>query len=159
MLSIEVELRDLLVELADVQQGLLDLLSEKRTHAAAGRWEALTQTQTRHDELLGELERLHERRLGLLARAAEAGHPSDSLTTLADRIELEEPQVKSELRRVAARMRLLQHESLTAWVVTQRSLLHLTHLLEILATGGRLRPTYGRETLPVSQGTYVDHEA
>ena len=156
---IEQQLRDLLHDLAETQQDLLELLSDKRKLAAAGDWDALAMTQERHDDLLKRLERLHARRLELLRLAAAAGHPSDSLTTLVDRIDLETPHVRSELRQVATRMRLLQHESLTTWVVTQRSLLHLSHLLEILATGGRMRPTYGRETLPVSQGSYVDQQA
>jgi hypothetical protein len=29
-------------------------------------------------------------------------------------------------------------------VIAQRTLIHLSQLLEIIATGGRLQPTYGR---------------
>ena len=43
----------------------------------------------------------------------------------------------------AERSRLLQHQSLTNWVLVQRSLLHLSQLIEIIATGGRPKPTYG----------------
>ena len=57
----------------------------------------------------------------------------------------------------AGKSRLLQHQSLTNWVVVQRTLLHLSQLLEIIATGGRLRPTYGKESPAASGGALLDH--
>ena len=59
----------------------------------------------------------------------------------------------------STRMRLLQHQSLTNWVLAQRSILHLSQLLEIIATGGRLQPTYGRDESSASSGALVDREA
>jgi hypothetical protein len=56
-------------------------------------------------------------------------------------------------------MRLLQHHSLTNWVLAQRSLLHITQLLEIVATGGRLQPTYGKGASSHARGALVDQEA
>jgi hypothetical protein len=56
-------------------------------------------------------------------------------------------------------MRLLQHQSLANWVLAQRVMLHLSQLLEIFATGGRLQPTYGRGEMPTSSGALVDREA
>jgi hypothetical protein len=48
-----------------------------------------------------------------------------------------------EARENAARMRVLQHHSLVNWVLAQRALLHVSQLLEIIATGGRTQPNYG----------------
>jgi hypothetical protein len=54
---------------------------------------------------------------------------------------------------------LLQHESLTNWVLVQRSLLHLSQLIEIVATGGRTQPTYGNGSRRLSCGALVDRAA
>ena len=59
----------------------------------------------------------------------------------------------------AAKMRLLQHHSLTNWVLAQRSLLHVSQLLEIIATGGRMQPTYGDRDALHGRGTLVNQEA
>ena len=56
-------------------------------------------------------------------------------------------------------MRLLQNQSITNWVLAQRSLLHVSQLLEIIATGGRLQPTYGEGETVHSVGSLVNQEA
>jgi hypothetical protein len=62
------------------------------------------------------------------------------------------PQVK----KTAARARLLQHQALANWVLAQRTVLHLSQILEIIATGGRLQPTYGKENPIAAGGSLVD---
>jgi hypothetical protein len=47
-------------------------------------------------------------------------------------------------------MRVLQHHSLANWVLAQRRLLHVAQSLEIIATGGRMRPTYGDTELYIT---------
>jgi len=54
---------------------------------------------------------------------------------------------------------LLQHHSLVNWVVIQRTLLHLSQMLEIIATGGRLQPTYGKGESSTASGTLMDWAA
>jgi hypothetical protein len=53
-------------------------------------------------------------------------------------------------------MRLLQNQSITNWVLAQRSLLHVSQLLEIIATGGRLQPTYGEGETVNAVGSLQD---
>ena len=56
-------------------------------------------------------------------------------------------------------MRLLQHQSLTNWVLAQKALLHVAQMLEIIATGGRLKPTYGKDAWPrTPRGRLVDQD-
>ncbi len=64
-----------------------------------------------------------------------------------------------EIRDARARARLLQHQSLTNWVFVQRTLIHLSQMLEIIATGGRLHPTYGKGDTADTSGNLVDQEA
>jgi hypothetical protein len=55
-----------------------------------------------------------------------------------------------------SRTRLLQHQSLTNWVIIQRTLLHLSQVIEIIATGGRMQPTYDKNP---ARGALVDQTA
>jgi hypothetical protein len=56
-------------------------------------------------------------------------------------------------------MRLLHHQSLANWVLAQRTLLHIAQMLEIVATGGRLQPTYDPANVSSPGGALVDHAA
>jgi hypothetical protein len=67
--------------------------------------------------------------------------------------------VQASIREAANRTQLLRHQSLTNWVVVQRSLLHLSQLIEIIATGGRPKPTYDKGPGSHSGGALVDRAA
>jgi hypothetical protein len=71
----------------------------------------------------------------------------------------ERQKLTPTMREATARMRLLQHHSLTNWVLVQRTLIHLSQMLEIIATGGRLKPTYGKDDSVNSGGFLVDQAA
>ena len=68
-------------------------------------------------------------------------------------------ELTRQVQDAATRARLLQHQSLTNWVLVQRTLLHLSHLLEIIATGGRMRTTYGKGEHAHASGALVDRAA
>jgi hypothetical protein len=63
------------------------------------------------------------------------------------------------VKEASAKMQLLQHHSLAGWVLAQRSLLHVSQLLEILATGGRMQPTYGSRESIHACGSMLNQEA
>ena len=108
----------------------------------------------------GRLQACQERRQALLAQAAAEGLPANDLKSLADALPASERSALSpRIREAAARMRLLQHHSLTNWVLVQRTLIHLSQVLEIIATGGRLKPTYGKGDSVDSGGVLVDQAA
>jgi hypothetical protein len=116
--------------------------------------------QRRELDLTARLERCHERRAELLAQAAGDGLPSDSLRALGSALSKSERKpLDDSIREAAARSRLLQHHSLTNWVLTQRTLLHLAQLLEIIGTGGRTSPTYGKGEPRGASGALMDHAA
>ena len=152
---IESELDAFLQSLDRAQQDLIDLLAAKRRCAAEGDWEGLDRLRGRHDELLARLDAMTGRREELLRQAAAAGYAARDLTDLARHLP-RRAALDQRLRQATARMRLVQHESLAAWVVTQRAVLHLAHLLELLATGGEPRPTYGRHPQEAGAGAMVD---
>ena len=156
----ESEIGALLAELADVQSGLLDVLGEKRKLIVAGNVEALSAMAGREQELADRLQACHDRRQQLLARADAEGLPADSIESLSGRLpDSSRKRVQASIREAAGRMQLLRNESLTNWVVVQRTLLHLAQMLEIIATGGQIQPTYGGREAPRAGGALVDRAA
>ena len=97
------------------------------------------------------------RREQLLARAAQEGLPAKSIQAVAERLPAADGgELCQRVDLARRRSRLLQQQSLVNWVVVQRTLLHLSQLLEIIATGGRLQPTYGERRLVAAGGAMVD---
>src|SRR5689334_10640461 len=156
----ESEIGALLAELADVQSSLLTVLGEKRALIVRGDIAALTAIGSREAELAARLQACHERRQQLLAQADADGLPADSIQSLSVRLsDSSRKNVQASIREAANRSQLLRHQSLTNWVVVQRSLLHLSQMIEILATGGRPKPTYDKGSGSSSGGTLVDRAA
>ncbi len=158
--ELETQLAALLDELSNVQTEMLEVLSAKRDLMADGDLAGIQELHPRESELCQRLQNCHDRRAGLLATAAAQGRPNDSLRQLAASL----PAAKTgglsrQVKQATAKMRLLQHQSLTNWVLAQRSMLHLAQLLEIIATGGRLQPTYGEDDSSMSSGALVDRDA
>jgi hypothetical protein len=153
----EQDIADLLTDLAGVQGELLSLLSEKRQMLAATDYEALTTTAQREQQLIESLTACHRRRQQLLNRAGDEGLPSDSIRSLSSVLPVaSQPRVFPEIEQAERRSRFLQQECLTNWVLVQQTLLHLSQMIEIIATGGRSLPTYGNGSDRTSSGALVD---
>ena len=160
MTTWETDLADLLSELSNSQGELLAVLAEKCDRMAATDVEGMAQLETRERLLCDRLEACHQRRGELLRRAGEQGLPSGSIEELATVLpDGSRAKLGKQVKESSARVRLLQHQSLTNWVLAQRTLLHLSQLLEIIASGGRLKPTYGRGESIHARGALVDHQA
>jgi hypothetical protein len=154
--SWEAEFAELLGELSLVQTDMLDALAEKRAVLMRADGGGLEAINIREELLVDRLQHCLERRLKLLARAAELGHSAPNLRILAQSLPAaQHRQIAPQLDEAARRARAVQHESLTNWVIAQRTLIHLSQLLEIIATGGRLQPTYG-SAAPVSTGALLN---
>ena len=141
----DADFTSLLDELTAVQTELLAVLEQKRRLLGQMDSDGLDAIQEREGALVGRLQQCQDRRQVLLDQAAETGTPATNLRSLArargnERHRASEPR----LQQAQLQARLLQHNALTNWVIAQKTLLHLTHLLEIVATGGRLQPTYGQ---------------
>ena len=158
--SWETDIAALLTELSEVQSAILALLGEKRVALAAGDSEALSAIGGREQRLVERLQACHDRRQEMLQLAASEGLPSDSIESLSGSLPAEtRDRMQASIHEARVRSRLLQHQSLTNWVLVQRSLLHLSQLIEIIATGGRLQPTYGKGSDRQNCGSLVDRAA
>jgi len=156
----DTELAELLGRLSDAQRQLLTLLTKKADLLASRDHQGLAALMPEEESLCAELQACYQRRQSLLAEAEEAGLPSDSILSLAETLptETEKPLEKS-VQESVERSRLLRHQSVTQWVVVQRTLLHLSHMLEIIATGGQSEPTYGNGGASTSSGALMDRAA
>ncbi len=158
----EMEIADLLVDMSDVQQGLLDVLAQKRDLMVAGDIEGMTAIQSREVELASELEQCHVRRRDLLQRTVAEGLPASSLGRLTDVLPFNRRRtLQGQLHDSNQRNNLIRNQSLSNWVLAQRSLLHLSQLLDIIATQGRsATATYDpKGTGAPSGGALVDGTA
>jgi flagellar biosynthesis/type III secretory pathway chaperone len=154
------QIADLLNELSQVQTELLEFLQEKRAMMSTREPEMIAAFHEREQELSQRLQQCHDRRAALLAEAGQQGMPDDSLTSLTEALPAGETRMlRQQMQETSSRMRLLQHHSLTNWVLAQRALLHVSQLLEILATGGRMQPTYGNASSVNSRGSLLNSEA
>lgn len=155
----DMEIADLLTELSAVQKELLEIFSAKRDMLRTANLSALDAMQPREQAMIDRLQACHDRRAALLENAKLEGSAATTLTELAGEQPNGNPLVSTAIKQVAGQARLLQHQSLANWVFTQRTLIHLSQLLEIIATGGRARPTYGVSERNQPSGALVDQAA
>ena len=142
----ETEIAELLDELSDVQRELLEVLEAKRDCMASNDSQGMLELHPRTESLCDRLQICHQRREELLVKARECGMPAENRGRLASIIpSSQRGRMKRRVKEASSRMQLLQHHSLTNWVLAQRTILHLSQLLEIIATGGQLQPTYSRD--------------
>ena len=154
------QVADLLNELSQVQTELLDLLRQKQLRMASQSPADLVSLVEREQELAARLQACHDRRAALLEQARQEGLPDDSIASLAEAVEGSPRRpLSQQVKEASSRMRLLQHHSLVNWVLAQRALLHVAQLLEIIATGGRMQPTYGKIAGPTTRGNLLNSEA
>jgi hypothetical protein len=158
--SIEAEAADLLTDLLAGQDEMLEILNRKTTMLGEVDQEGLANIAGDEERLLGTLQECLKRREELLARAGSEGLPSSSIQALAKALPpVQREPLSKQIAAAGAQSRLLQHQSLINWVLIQRTLIHLSQLLEIIATGGRIQPTYGKAELACAHGAMVDQEA
>jgi hypothetical protein len=156
----ETEISDLLTELSHTQDQVLALLAEKRQMLLRFDNVGLQALVPREEELVSRLQTCLERRGTLLQHADEAGLPHENLQSLAAALPASQGKpLARDMARASSQARILRHQSITHWVLVQRSLIHLAQMLEIIATGGRSQPTYGKGATNVSSGGLVDQAA
>ncbi len=151
------QLTNFLSDLSSVQDASLELLTRKRKLLVASDREGLLALGSEEEQLIQRLQGCLTRREELLRQAAGQGLPSESIRSLAGTLpKAQRAPLTAEIQKVTSQARLLQHHSLTNWVLVQRTLIHLSQMLEIIATGGRLKPTYGKDYVDSNHGTLLN---
>ena len=156
--SWESQLAALLERLSAAQQELLALLARKRELLMARDHRGLASLADREQQLGDELRACHVERQRLLDAADAEGLPHESLADLSAALPRDgaRRQLGGSIADARQRARLIRHECLTQWVAVQRTVLHLSQMLEIIATGGRPQPTYGKGPGLARGGALID---
>jgi hypothetical protein len=153
----ESDLANFLSHLSAVQEKTLDVLVRKGKALADADAAGLTAIGTEEDQLVAGLQECLHQREDLLQRAGREGSPAKDVRSLAKAVPSRSRlRVQEQVRLASHRARLLHHHSLVNWVLVQKALIHLSQLLEILATGGRLQPTYHKDGSAPASGALVD---
>ena len=156
----ESELAAFLTDLSAVQEESLEILTRKRQLLVEADMEGLAEIAGREQALIKRLQQSLKTREELLERAAAEGLPADSLRSLATALpDRQKGPLADQLDQATGRARLLKHHALTNWVVVQRTLIHLSQMLDIIATGGQMQPTYDRKDSVEASGALVDRAA
>jgi hypothetical protein len=158
--TLESELAALLERLSAAQQELLSLLAAKREFIIRRDHAGLASLAAREAGLAEDLSACHAERQRLLAAADAGGLPHRSIADLAAALPVSAAKrLNGSVAEARQRSRLIRHECLTQWVAVQRTVLHLSQMLEIIATGGRAAPTYGKSGGPQCSGALMDQAA
>ncbi|MGW8256984.1 MAG: flagellar export chaperone FlgN [Thermoguttaceae bacterium] len=153
----ENEIAELLTDILAVQDDLFLNLAKKRDLLKTADLSGLNALAQEEEQLVSRLQECIHRREQMLARTAEDGQKARSIRELAKKLPAtSKGGISDRLDSVSSRARLLQHHSFTNWLVVQRTLIHLSQLIEIIATGGRLQPTYGDREYINANGALVD---
>ena len=156
----ESELAAMLGDLLGVQDSFLKLLARKRELLIASDTAGLDGLAGEEQQLVQSLQGCVDRRQTLLEQARREGLPSESIQALSTALPVEQQhRLHPQVALAKSNSRLLQHHSLAHWAAVQRTLLHLSHLLEIFATGGQMKPTYSEEEKSRASGALIDRAA
>jgi len=155
--SFESDLAAFLQRLSAVQDRTLEVLARKRRMLVESDVPGLEAAGQEERQLVESLQQCLDQREELLGRARQEGLPSESVRSLTKALPGQARRdLLDQVQQATLRSRLLQHHSLTNWVLVQKTLIHLSQLLEIIATGGRLQPTYGKDQCAGPTGALVD---
>mgnify|MGYP001556653731 CR=1 FL=1 len=156
----ESDIAALLNDLMAVQGELLALLARKQSLIREKDTAGLAELPAQEEALIKRLAECHARREQFLKDAQADGVAANSILSLAGQLpEGRQSRLYATVKDAQTHSRLLYHQSLANLLIVQRSLIHLSQMIEIIATGGRSRPTYSREGKSVESGSLVDHAA
>ena len=142
-----------LQDLVDAQGELLAFLRRRRETLVSGEPEATTALNAEETQLAERLGELHQRRAALMT---EAGDPA-SLEDAARRrgSDAAPGGLWEDARRNVG---LLRHECVVNWLLTQRTLLHVSQLLQRVFRGDATYSAAGKPS-QAQGGTLLDHQA
>lgn len=156
----ETELASFMNDLLAVQSETIDMLTRRRQMLAEANADGLLGLGHDEQELIDRLQGCLVRRQELLDQAGKEGLATKDIRSLANSLPREQRgDAKLRIAEINARTRLLKKQTLVNWVVTQRVLIHLSQMLEIIATRGRGKPTYEKDSQAATGGFLVNQEA
>ena len=152
------KLIDFLKQLAAAQKATLHILQKKQTLLVKLAPQALAAIEVEEQSALEQLRSALEKREEVLQAAKQEGIHVDSIPMLCDRLFPKNFEIRKLLDRANSRSRRLRFVALTNWTMSQKSMIHLSQLLELIETRGQGKATY-KPTKGSEGGGLVDRVA
>ncbi|GAB4150892.1 MAG: hypothetical protein Tsb009_26000 [Planctomycetaceae bacterium] len=152
------EIGRLLPQLESAQNDLASHFEEKSNALRTANVPEILRLSEQEKTIVARLQSYLAKREEILNRARQAGHSSQSLEELIPMIAPEQGQPLVEMiARSKQMVEELRRQSWIHWIVSQRTFMHYSELLEFLAHGGKPAPTYCEKSNQQSGGgTLVD---
>ncbi|MDR0337089.1 MAG: flagellar export chaperone FlgN [Planctomycetaceae bacterium] len=136
------EINTFLNQLATVQEKILDVLTKKQTLLVKPEKESLETMTTEEEHSLILLQQSLDHRKKILESAQKQGFNADSIQTLCEQIFPNPREWRMLINAAQNRNRQIRYLALANWTVSQKSLIHLTQILEMIETRGQGNTTY-----------------
>ncbi len=141
--SLLTQIKHFLTRLDPTQNALLDLFRQKRAAIAEARADDLVRLADTEAELIRQMQAHLAMRREILNQADHAGFRAGNLKDLVGAIGGDERHSLIESIDAARHKALsIRNESWVQWIASQRALLYLGELLELIAHCGQKAPTY-----------------
>ncbi|MDR2756847.1 MAG: flagellar protein FlgN [Planctomycetaceae bacterium] len=159
----EHEIITFLNQLVTVQEKILDVLKKKQALLVKPDKESLAAITVEEERTLILLQQTLEHREKILESAQEQGYKVDSIRMVCEQIFPNPSEWRLLVNAAQNRNKQIRYLALANWTVSQKSLIHLTQILEIIETRGQGKTTYTpqkvKETHSSSGGGFVDRVA
>ncbi|MDR2114864.1 MAG: flagellar export chaperone FlgN [Planctomycetaceae bacterium] len=161
-MAIEHEIITFLNQLAAVQEKILDVLKKKQLLLVKPDKESLASITAEEENTLISLQKSLDYREKILKSAEKQGYNVDSIQMLCEQIFPKPSEWRRLVNAAQNRNKQIRYLALANWTVSQKSLIHLTQILEIIETRGQGKTTYkpqkGKDSHS-SGGGFVDRVA
>jgi len=159
----ENDLVQYLRELTAVQKNVLDVLQRNQQLLTVADSKGMELLETEEQDTILQLQQCLARREKMLQYAKAENLPAESLEMLGKHVVTNQDSEYHKLFETAKHQtRHLHLCGMTNWIITQRSLIHCSQMLEIIATKGRNRPTYTKthhRNIGITGGSIMDKKA
>lgn len=150
-------------ELIGTQDRAIDVLKRKQEMLVRPEKEKLESIDREEVAVLAELEQILSSRDAILKNAVEQGSKAETIQLLCEQLFPGRSEWRKLLENAEHRSRRLRFLATTNWTMTQRSIIHLAQMLEMIETKGQGKTTYkpqkGSDTSQSSGGGFVDRIA
>jgi hypothetical protein len=155
------EILEFLKQLAAAQEKTLTVLQKKQALLVKPDEESLAYLAVEEEDAHNQFKQSLEQRQKILASACEQGLRADSIQVLCEQLFPMQIEWRKTLDASIARSQQIRYLAFTNWTMSQKSLAHLTKMLEIIETKGLGKTTYNPQSKesPHMGGGFVDRVA
>lgn len=156
---------DFLKQLVNAQDATISVLQRKQKLLVKPNQGGLEAIAGEEKSVLQKLEEIQQRREEILTQGRKQGIEAESLQELCEKMLPNHFDCQRLIVSAGQRSRQIRYIALSNWSMTQRSMIHLAQMLEIIETKGQGKTTYGgpqntsRDKPSAPGGGFVDRVA